>query len=275
MLPKMRRAGPPRSVHLGICHVFYETRVLMGRDMTLQRFAREVLGGEIEAVMLGYIEKGERIPRETLVRRLAEVRQEPPEPLLALLARDRMLRAVGKELRKLLATGGSGPEVGGAALALHLSRAITLLPEDGGWTPRGEWRSGLGEFDLADFGRPSSTQDRIDLLERTLVEQKLVELDGERVRCIGHHYQPEELEARISLASEYTVLFLKGLVDRLAFPEETGTYMRNHYLHIDPARMPEFQADLDRVLRELARRYGEDASGETEFLNILTTATSV
>ena len=45
----MRRAGPPRSPHLGICHVFYETRVLMGRDVTLQHFAREVLGGEVEA----------------------------------------------------------------------------------------------------------------------------------------------------------------------------------------------------------------------------------
>lgn len=275
MLPNMRRAGPPRSAHLGICHVFYETRVLMGRDMTLQRFAREVLGGEIEAVMLGYIEKGERIPRESLVRRLAEVRQEPAEPLLALLARDRMLRAVGKELRKLLSAGESGPEVGGAALALHLSRAITVLPEDGGWTDRADWHGSLSGFDLADVGSPSSAQERIELLEKTLIDQGLVELDGDRVRCIGHHYQPEELEARISLASEYAVLFLKGLVDRLAFPEKSGTYMRNHYMHIDPAKMPEFQADLDRALRELASRYGEDASGETEFLNILTTATSV
>ncbi len=38
--------------------MFYETRVLTGRDYTLRRFATEVLGGSVEPVMLGCIEKG-------------------------------------------------------------------------------------------------------------------------------------------------------------------------------------------------------------------------
>ncbi len=41
----------------GIKDIFYETRVLMGRGYTLKRFAAEVLAGEVDPVMLGYIEK--------------------------------------------------------------------------------------------------------------------------------------------------------------------------------------------------------------------------
>ena len=93
-------AGPP--ARKGIKDVFYETRVLMGRDYTLRRFANEVLGGSVDPVMLGYIEKGKRFPSEALVRRLAAVRKQDPHELLALLWRDRMLYAFGRELRRVL-----------------------------------------------------------------------------------------------------------------------------------------------------------------------------
>ena len=82
--------------------VFYETRVLMGREYTVRRFATEVLGNSLDPVMLGYVEKGKRFPSEALVRRLAAIRKEDPHPLLALLWRDRMVYAFGKELRRVL-----------------------------------------------------------------------------------------------------------------------------------------------------------------------------
>ena len=75
----------------GIKDAFYETRVLMGRDFTLRRFASEVLGGSVDPVMLGYIEKGKRFPSEALVRRLAAVRKQDAHELLALLWRDRII----------------------------------------------------------------------------------------------------------------------------------------------------------------------------------------
>lgn len=269
----MRRAGPPRSPHLGICHVFYETRVLLGRDVTLQQFAREELGGEVEAVMLGYIEKGERLPSETLVRRLAEIREEHPKDLLALLSRDRMLRALGKELRKFLSLPASVPGVDDAQLALQVSQAITALPDDRSWVSLDEWRASIR--DAAPRGRKKKiTEARIDQIQAALDEQSLIERKGKRVRRRGHHYEPQQTEERLALATEYSVLFLKGLIDRLAFPDEDrGTYLRNHYLHISPDKIPAFQKDLDRALRGLAKKYGETRSKTTEFLNILTTAT--
>src|SRR2546426_11024783 len=84
----------------GIKHIFYETRVLMGRAYTLKRFAEEVLEGEVEPVMLGYIEKGTRFPNEALVRRLAALRKQDEAELFALLARDRMRPALGPELQR-------------------------------------------------------------------------------------------------------------------------------------------------------------------------------
>ncbi len=53
-----------RDERKGIKDIFYETRVLMGRSYTLRRFAEEVLGGSVDPVMLGYIEKGTRFPNE-------------------------------------------------------------------------------------------------------------------------------------------------------------------------------------------------------------------
>lgn len=270
----MRRAGPPRSPHLGICHVFYETRVLMGRDVTLQHFAREVLEGEVEAVMLGYIEKGERLPSESLVRRLADVREEDPADLLALLSRDRMLRALGKELNKFLSMPKSDPGVEDAQLALQVSQAITALPDDESWVALDEWRAAVREAVPGRSRRKKLEDERIDRIASALDEQKLIEIKGKRIRRRGHHYEPQQNEERLALATEYSVLFLKGLVDRLAFPEEDrGTYLRNHYLHIDPSKIPALQKDLDRALRDLAKKYGTTRSKETEFLNILTTAT--
>ena len=90
------------SSRKGIKDVFYETRVLTGREYTLRRFAAEVLGGSVDPVMLGCIEKGKRFPSEALVRRLAAVRKEEAHELLTLLWRDRIMYAFGRELRRVL-----------------------------------------------------------------------------------------------------------------------------------------------------------------------------
>ena len=54
---------------------------------------------------------------------------------------------------------------------------------------------------------------------------------------------------------------------------DTGTYLRNHYLHIDPVRLPEFRERLEAAVRALAEEYATDTSAGSEFLNILITAT--
>src|SRR5258705_13763742 len=95
----MAAVSPSRK---SIKDAFYETRVLMGREYTVRRFAKEVLGDSVDAVMLSYIEKGKRFPSEALVRRLAAIRKEDAHSLLALLWRDRILYAFGKELRRVL-----------------------------------------------------------------------------------------------------------------------------------------------------------------------------
>src|SRR5499427_2242861 len=125
----------------GIKDIFYETRVLMGRAYTLKRFAEEVLEGEVDPVMLGYIEKGSRFPNEALVRRLAALRKQDATELLALLVRDRMLHAFGRELQRLLHAPHALGDIADAGLAVMISQAIAALPDDEHWIPVEEWRT--------------------------------------------------------------------------------------------------------------------------------------
>ena len=270
----MKTAGPPRTPHKGINHVFYETRVLMGREYTLQRFAGEVLGGSIEAVTLGYIEKGERFPSEAIVRRLAAVRGEDPRTLLALLARDRMLHTIGKELRRLLHTPRAVSGVDDAELAVRVSQAIAALPDDGGWISLARWRSAFRAAPAHQKRKAPLSDALAKQVESILNEHELVEIRAGKVRRRGRHYEPQEMGERQALALEYCVLFLKGLLDRLALPEvDRGTYLRNHYLNIERERLPEFHECLEKALRELTEKFAAQRSEETEFLNVLTTAT--
>ena len=130
-------AMPAASPRKGIKDLFYETRVLMGREYTAQRFAAEVLGGSIHPVALGYIEKGTRLPSEALVRRLAAARKEDPQVLLAVLCRDRMIQAFGKELRRVLHTPRQMAGIEDADLAALMFQAIAALPDDGSWEQPG------------------------------------------------------------------------------------------------------------------------------------------
>ena len=77
------------------------------------------------------------------------------------------------------------------------------------------------------------------------------------------------------MAMQYAGLFAKGLIDRVALRDvDTGTYLRNHYLNVERARIPEFHAALDTALREVTERFAATRSRDTEFMNVLATATT-
>ncbi len=265
-------AGP--TARKGIKDVFYETRVLTGRDYTLRRFASEVLGGSVDPVMLGYIEKGKRFPSEALVRRLAAIRQQDAHELLALLARDRMLYSFGRELKRVLRAPRAVAGVEDAELAVVISQAIAALPDDGAWISLAAWRRQFRTPARRRAAQGRVTDAVAGQVEHTLRERELVEVQGSKVRRRGRHFVAQSDEERQALAIEYCALFVKGLLDKLALPDaDTGTYLRNHYLNIDAARLPEFHQRLEAAVRALAEEFATDATARTRFLNVLITAT--
>lgn len=260
-----RAAAAPK----GIRDVFYETRVLAGREFTLKRFADEVLGGSIDPVMLGYIEKGKRFPSEPLVRRLAAFRKQEPRELLALLWRDRMLHAFGKELRRVLHAPTALGHVDDIELALLATQAIAALPDDESAVTLARWRRELKASAKGEVDAKALAQ-----IEALLAQRGLIAIERGKVRRLGRHFVAVDTQERQALALEFCTLFAKGLLDKLALAEQpTGTYMRNHYLNIDRTRLDEFQRRLDSELRKLAEEYAADASEATSFLNVLVTST--
>jgi len=257
-----------------IGEVFYETRVLQGRRWSLRRFATEALDGRIEPVMLSYIEKGERFPSEDLVRHLAAFRREDPQLLLAMLWRDRVLYAVTREIDRAFQAAPAVGDVDDGALAVRISRAMAALPDDGSWIAADRWRR---EFRRERKRRRRSADEEIALdrrVEETLRRHDLVELRAGKVRRKGRHLQAEGVEERRAVARQFAGLFAKGLIDRVALPDvKTGTYVRNHYLNVERARLDEFHAALDAALRTLAERFAATPSHDTAFMNVLATAT--
>ncbi len=266
-------AGEPTG-RKGIKDVFYETRVLTGRDYTLRRFAHEVLGNSVDPVMLGYIEKGKRFPSEALVRRLAAVRKQDAHELLALLWRDRILYAFGRELKRVLHAPRAVAGLDDAALVVLVSQAIAALPDDASWIPVATWRKAFRTVQGRRTADAKVSDELAKRVEQTLIERDLVELRAGKVRRRGRHFVPQNTEERRALALEFCALFAKGLLDKLALPDaDTGTYLRNHYLNIDPARLPEFHQRLEAAVRALAEEFAGDPSRDSRFLNVLITAT--
>ena len=257
----------------GINDVFYETRALMGRDYTIRRFATEVLGG-IHPVALGYIEKGERLPSEKLVRRIAELRKEDPQELLALLYRDRMIHGFAKELRRVLRARQGMTGIEDADLTAVTFKAIATLPEEGEWMALEDWRTAFSAIPRR-RGRPSRAPAAlVKQVEETLLERELIEVRGEEVRRHGYHYVAQSSQERQAMALDFCALFAKGILDKLALPgTDTGTYLRNHYLHVNKENLPQFQRELDEALVKLADKYATDESARTRFLNVLVTST--
>jgi hypothetical protein len=230
-MPGAADDGRPRTIG----DVFYESRVLRGRRWSLRRFATEALDGRIEPVMLSYIEKGERFPSEDLVRQLAAFRRDEPQPLLAILWRDRIRHAIARELGRAFQSEPSVGEVTDGTLAVRLSRAVAALPDDGAWVPSTRWRK---EFRREGKRRRRSAADEAALdasVEETLRRHDLIEVRGARVRRKGRHLQAEGADERRAVALQYAGLFAKGLIDRVALRDvDTGTFLRNHYLHVPP-----------------------------------------
>jgi hypothetical protein len=265
---------PAPTARRGIKDVFYETRVLMGREYTLRLFANEVLGGTVDPVMLGYIEKGKRFPPEALVRRLAAVRKEDPHQLLALLWRDRILHAFGRELRRVLQAPRAVAGVEDAELAVLVSQAIAALPDDGSSITAAAWRKAFRRVPGRRAERIAVSDEVAARVEKTLVERGLVEVRAGKARRRGRHFVPQSVEEKQSLALEFCALFAKGLLDKLALAEhDTGTYLRNHFLNIEPERLPEFHRRVDEAVRRLAEEFAADPSARTRLLNVLVTAT--
>jgi hypothetical protein len=264
-------ATPQRT---GIKDIFRETRAAHGADYTLRRFTAEVLGGVVDPVMLGYIEKGQRFPSEALVRRLAAVRKQDAHELLALLWRDRIIYAFAKELKRVLHAPRAVAGVEDLELVVLVSQAVAALPDDAAWLPLATWRKSF-RFVHGRRTADSKVSDAVARrVEDTLLERKLIEVRGTKVRRRGRHYVPQNLEERQTLAMEFCTLFAKGMIDKLALPDvETGTYLRNHFLNIESARLPEFQRRLEAAVRALAEEFASDPGSDTQFLNVLITAT--
>lgn len=259
----------------GIRDFFYETRVLMGRDFTVKRFATEVLEGAVDPVMLGYVEKGKRLPNEALVRRLARVRGEPAAALIAVLYRDRMLYAFGRELRRALHEPADTEGVVDADLAVQVSRGVAALPDDGEWITIKAWRD-----EIASAIRGKAKRTDVDRVVALLRQRGLVEQRGSRVRRAAKHFVASSPKERRALAMEFAAIFAKSLLDKLAVPESAASsHVRNHYLHIDRERIPEFYEKLEQSVRALVEEFATDPAADpkktAEFLNVLITSTTV
>jgi hypothetical protein len=54
---------------------------------------------------------------------------------------------------------------------------------------------------------------------------------------------------------------------------DTGTYLRNHDLYVDPAELPEIQRRLDEAVTAIADEFARGPSPQRRFLNILINST--
>jgi hypothetical protein len=259
------------STFKGIKDIFYETRVLMGRDYSLRRFAREVLDGAVDPVMLSYIEKGKRFPTEPLVLKLASIRKQDPRQLLVLLWQDRILYAFSRELRRVIKTPKPGEEgMAEADLAFIVSRAIAAFPDNSRWMPIDRWAQEVQKA-VGEVGRkrPTHSFNRIlDILKR----QGLIQIKGNRVRRGGRHYAPESPEEARSLAMEFCGIFTKGLLEKFV-RREKKTYVRNYYLHIPDKKIESFHRQLDAAVCQVVKEFAVDEQDDGKFVNVLTTST--
>ena len=263
-----------RPARKGIKDVFYETRVVMGRDYTFRRFATEVLGNTVSPLLLGYIEKGKRLPSEGLVRRLAAVRKQDPQELLALLWRDRMLYAFGSELRRVLrAPEGHrrhrGRRSRGAGQPGDCRAAGRRQPGSrspaGGGVPR---RAGAPQA-------PAPVSPALaKQVEAALKDRQLVEVSGGKVRRLGHHFLPQNGGAARAGARVLRPVRQGPARQAGAAHVDTGTYLRNHLRLCRSARPAR---DPEAVRRGGARRSLKSSPtirpATARFLNMLITST--
>lgn len=186
-----------------------------------------------------------------------------------------MLHAFGRELRRVLQAPKALGDIADADLAVLVSQAVAALPDEGVWLPIKEWRRRRFQVGTRRRGKRATVPKALAArVEGVLRQRGLIEVRGARIRRRGYHFVARSIAERQALALEFCALFAKGLLDKLALSEEeTGTYLRNHYLHVDPERVAEFERRLDDALTQLADEFAIDASARTRFLNVLVTAT--
>lgn len=252
------------STFKGIRELFYETRVLRGRDWTIRRFAAE-LG--VDPVLLGYIEKGERFPNEELVRKLARLRGDDPRELLAVLYRDRMVRALAREIRRAMAgavaddSGEADEATPGVSFSVAVSQAFAALPDDGTPLALTAFRKAVKGALEDTFGKASRADTR--RVEDALVEKGLIEVGAREVRKKGHHIHAQAPDERLDLALEFAAIFAKSLTDKLV-RERRATYLKNHFLLIPPQRVDAFRKKLDGAIQEVVKEFATSAEGVPE-----------
>ncbi len=252
--------SPLPSTFKGIREVFYETRVLRGREWTLRRFAAE-LG--IDPVLLGYIEKGERFPNEALVRKLAKLSGEDPRELLAVLYRDRMVRAMAREIRRAIAGASAALDddvasddadesVPAVSFSVALSQAFATLPDDGSPVPLKKFRAAVNAALVDTFGK--ATRSAAKRIEDTLVQKKLVSVGARDVRKKGHHIHAAAPDERLDLALEFAAIFAKSLTDKIV-RDRRATYLKNHFLLIPAEQLDAFRKRLDAAVTAVVQEY--------------------
>lgn len=249
----------PPPTFKGIREVFYETRVLKGRDWTLRRFASE-LG--IDPVLLGYIEKGERFPNEDLVRKLAALRGDDPRDLLGILHRDRIVRVLAREIRRALAGSDEGaaeqadPEsTPPASFSVVLSRALSALPDDGSPMALGTFRKTIRAALESTHGKATRTD--AQRVEKTLARKKLIAVGSRDVRKLARHIHAVTPDERLDLALEFAAIFAKSLTDKIV-RENRDTYLKNHFLTVAPERLESFRKRLDQAIQDVVREFSVD-----------------
>ena len=267
-----RRAPPQRK---GIRDVFYETRVMMGREYTVRRFAIEVLGNSVSPLLLGYIEKGKRMPNEGLVRRLAAVRKQDPQELLALLWRDRMLHAFGRELRRVLRAPRGMDGIEDADLAVLVSQAIAALPEDGSWIP---WRAGAARSAPCRARRTSTpARRRVGHAGRggaasNAPARRGARRQGAPPRPPLRRRRPRTSAARwrSSSARSSSRACSTSWPWRTSRPAPTCATTTSTSIRRE---LPEIQKRLDAAVAQIADEFARGPSPQRRFLNMLITST--
>ena len=254
-----------------IGEVFYRTRVLRGREWTLRRFAAE-LG--IDHALLSFVEKGQRLPNEDLVRTLATIRGEDPRELLALLYRERMVRPLARELRRAVLGAGEAEDGAPPAIPAPLSpvyaRALAALPDDGGWVSLPGWRGTIRDALRAELGKATRTD--LGAVLDSLEDRGAVAIEARRVRKLRQHLPARSPADRIDLAIELSELFAKALTDKLV-RAESDTYLRSHFLTLDPERMAELRSRLDTAIREVLHDFDAGEAGDGDFVRVLVAGT--
>ena len=136
-----------------------------------------------------------------------------------------------------------------ADLAVLVSHAIAALPPDDHWMPVAAWRKSVRAVPQRPGQTGAASRAQLVRVEEMLRKRKLVEVRAGRIRSARAHYVARSTDERWSLSVEFCALFVKGLLDKLALPDaHTGTYLRNHYLHVTPQQLAEFQKELPLFL---------------------------